>query len=101
MIQQIYQVIIYDSEKNSFVDPFIFWDMDAAVREARRIHDDPEIESDSIRVYKEVADSSGGFRPIECVFRFHEKSSFVICSYNLKNQKHVDAVAGNPCSYKR
>ena len=50
----IYKIIIFDAEKNeSIVDPLIFWDRDAALREARRIYDDCEVIADSIKVYEE------------------------------------------------
>ena len=66
----IYKIIIFDAERNeSIVDPLIFWNRDAAIREAKRIYDDPDIIADSIRVYEEEADKSGEFRTREMIFK--------------------------------
>jgi hypothetical protein len=71
MKQIIYKIFIYDAEENtSLVDPLIFWDKAAAIKEADRIHSDSDIVSDSVYVYEEEADrETGAFRTKALIYK--------------------------------
>lgn len=67
----IYKIIIFDAlENESRVDSLIFWDKDAAILEAKRIHEDLDIPSDSVSVYEEEADPQGHFRTTALIATF-------------------------------
>ena len=69
MEQTIYKVIVYYDAEH-IIDSTIFWDRIAAIREAHRIYDDCEIDSDIVYVYKEEADKdSGAFVTTERVLK--------------------------------
>ena len=68
MNKTIYKIIIFDAVENEHnVDSTIFWDLNAARKEAERIYSDPEIPADTISVYEEVADKDGSFHTTKLV----------------------------------
>ena len=68
MNKTIYKIIIFDAVENEHkVDPTIFWDLNAARKEAERIYSDPEIPADTTSIYEEVADKDGAFHTTKLV----------------------------------
>lgn len=71
MNTKIYKVIIFDADENKHtIDPTIFWDKNAAIKEAEEIRSGNYIPCDTIYVYEEVADQeTGAFRTTQMIFK--------------------------------
>lgn len=67
----IYKIIIFDAEQNEhIVEPTIFWDKDAAIKEAERIRNGNDVPCDTIYVYEEEADKeTGAFRTTNMIYK--------------------------------